>query len=306
MRERLFTTVPLTIIGSWMSARWPASWSNQSLVPAQQVASRISRLAPQRGRAKRVAFLGLALLGCQPIRGPHPADPRQTIAAYQRALTQDSPQTAYALLTPETQAALTRDRFVTLWGATAVERAEQREQLAAMSNSSASRSGSPLIPRLGLSLASDGLVRSELRLVADPRGTWRIAAPELTPVATATPEAAVRTLLDAIDGRNLGLLLRLLSAPTRQAVEEELQERAERLRAALAKGISTTVEPVPPTEPKRQPPGSATPGSSPTTGATAPVPRIEVTGDRARLQYDPRFFIELIREKDGWRIRDMN
>lgn len=237
-------------------------------------------------------MLALAPPGCQHLRGPYRADPQPTVSAYQRSLADDNPQAAYALLSPAAQAALPRERFTTLWGTTRLERADQREQLATLMSPRPNRPAARLIPQLTLSIAADSLVRSELQLAANSGGAWRITTPELSPVATATPEAALRALLDAIDGRNLALLLRLLSPATRQAVEDELQERAERLRAALAGAGSKAKE--------TSHPAAGSPPSGPTS------PRIEISGDRARLQYDQRYFIDLIREKDGWRIRDMN
>lgn len=275
-----------------MSALTPSDWSNQSLEPEASVSRPDRRRALGDVRRILVLFLGLTAVGCPPLRGPHRADPQPTVSAYQRSLEDDNPQAAYALLSPAAQAALPRERFTTLWGTTRVERADQREQLATLLSPRPNRPAARLFPQLTLSIAADSLVRSELQLAENSSGAWRITTPELSPVATATPEAALRALLDAIDGRNLALLLRLLSPATRQAVEDELQERAERLRAALAGAGSRPKE--------TSPPAAGSPPSGPTS------PRIEISGDRARLQYDQRYFIDLIREKDGWRIRDMN
>jgi hypothetical protein len=80
-------------------------------------------------------------------------------------------------------------------------------------------------------------------------------------------------LATAVEQRNYFAALRLLSRGERQAIELELRERVERLRSSLA---------------RRQ----ALP--------------IEVHGNRARYQYDPRFFIDLVREEAGWRVLDLN
>ena len=85
-----------------------------------------------------------------------------------------------------------------------------------------------------------------------------------------TPQEALRLLLLAAEQRNFSALLRILSSEQRQALEAQLSERIERLRAALLR------------------------------------PSIEVSGDRARIEYDPRFFIELTREGGSWRVTDLN
>ena len=289
MRERLFTTPPLTIIGCWMQRITPCTWSNQS-PPALTRWSGLTRPSTSRSPVAPVALLltVLSSLGCQPLQTARPADPRQTLDQYRRALASDNAQAAYDLLSPDAQTSVPRELFSNIWGSTKEERAEQQTQLATLDNQRTplDRPGARLIPLLRLSMSGGSLVPSELQLSAGPTGVWRVASPELAPLATTTPEGALRALLEALDGRNLALMLRLLSPATRQAVEDELQERADRLRAALAAGLSTPAD-----------------SSRPT---TVGPPRLEITGSRARLQYDQRFFIELVHEKDGWRVRDMN
>jgi hypothetical protein len=109
------------------------------------------------------------------------------------------------------------------------------------------------------------------RFVLGKPSAWRILDPDLQVVRAASPEAVLRLLLAAAEQRQYPALLRLLTRGERQSLEAELTERLERLRAHLSQG--------------------------------APV---ESTGERARLQYDPRFFIDLKREPEGWRIADFN
>lgn len=289
MRERLFTTAPLTIIGCWMQRTMPRTWSNQSPHALARTAGLMRQPTPRSPVMLPALLLCvMTALGCQPLQMVRPADPRQTLDQYRRALASDNAQAAYDLLSPDAQTSVPRELFTNVWGSTKEERAEQQTQLATLDSQRGhpDRQGARLIPLLRLSMSGGSLVPSELQLSAGPTGVWRVASPELAPLATTTPEGALRALLEALDGRNLALMLRLLSPATRQAVEDELQERAERLRAALAAGLGA------PSEPSRP--------------NTSSLPRLELTGNRARLQYDPRFFIELVREKDGWRVRDMN
>lgn len=289
MRERLFTTAPLTIIGCLMQRTMPRTWSNQSPHALARTAG-LTRPPTARSPLMLGALLlgVMTALGCHPLQRVRPADPRQTLDQYRRALASDNAQAAYDLLSPDAQTSVPRELFTNVWGSTKEERADQQTQLATLDSQRGhpDRQGARLIPLLRLSMSGGGLVPSELQLSAGPTGVWRVASPELAPLATTTPEGALRALLEALDGRNLALMLRLLSPATRQAVEDELQERAERLRAALAAGLGANSEPNRPN--------------------TSSLPRLELTGNRARLQYDQRFFIELVREKDGWRVRDMN
>ena len=99
---------------------------------------------------------------------------------------------------------------------------------------------------------------------------WQLSDANLRAVAAASPQDVLKMLLIAVEQRNYPALLRLLSTSERLALEAQLTERLERLRAALIK------------------------------------PTIEIKGDRARIEYDPRFFIDLVREGASWRIADLN
>jgi multisubunit Na+/H+ antiporter MnhB subunit len=92
-----------------------------------------------------------------------------------------------------------------------LERADQREQLSTLMSPRPNRPAARLIPQLTLSIAADSLIRSDLQLAANSDGAWRITTPELSPVATATPEAALRALLDAIEA--VGDFFERLDAP---------------------------------------------------------------------------------------------
>ena len=105
-----------------------------------------------------------------------------------------------------------------------------------------------------------------------------------------TPEAVLRLLLTAAEQRNYPALLRLLTKAERQSLEAELTERVERLRTSLARSSA--------------PPAPESPSG--TASGTASETTLKPAGDRTRIQYDPRFFIDLKREPEGWRIADFN
>ncbi len=100
---------------------------------------------------------------------------------------------------------------------------------------------------------------------------WRLGTTALGEARATTPEEALRAFARAVEERRFDQLLGLLAEPLRGEVERQLRERIERLQAALQKGAA-----------------------------------IEVNGDRARLQYDPRFRLDLRRQDGQWRIFDLN
>lgn len=259
---------------------------------------------------------GLGAGACAP-RPPLAAPPIKTLTRYREALEHDDPKAAYALMTNAAQQALPYDQFAQQWQETQAERAAQAAELhqllqrdrdpsrrpksgepakpgGPVHSGGSTRSGRPG-PPLGsapsapdLASTAPGLrVRAVVtlpqgaqlvlapvsaeRFLADRSSAWRVLDPDLQVIRAQTPEAALRLLIAAAEQRNYPALLRLLTKSERQSLEAELSERLERLRSTLSRG---------------QP--------------------IETTGERARIQYDPRFFIDLKREQDGWRISDFN
>lgn len=224
-------------------------------------------------------LLPLLIGGC--LSGGHrrgvgsesPADAsRQTLVAYREALRRDDPASAYLLMAPAVKGRTTYEQFVAQWRATQPERLAQLKLLSGEHGPAASPN------QLALQ-ALVSLPQGTALLLVPPSGQiqsgWLIADPDLSTVHAETPEQVLRLLIDAVEQRNYFALLRLLSASERQALEGELKERIERLRASMS---------------RRQ----------------AAPQLLEVRGDRAHYQYDPRFFVDLVREKDGWRVLDLN
>ena len=262
---------------------------------------RRTRSKSQAGRLGAFAawlLLTVCTVACTPSR--HDVPLAQTLRAYRQALRNNQAAAAFGLLSNQQQSGQSIDQFAMQWDASRVERAAQlalldaAQPLGQQVRETAGMSSIVYGTRIGFASAS--APSGELVLSATASGRWRIASAGLLAPDTATPEAALRNLLAALDQRSFSAVFRLLSAPTRQAVEEELRERAERLRSALQAATAPTGSPSP-----RSPASSNPSPSPPTTGM-----RIEVQGNRARIYYDPRFFIDLVREPEGWRIRDMN
>lgn len=302
------------------------------LLPARPLAARpwAKRLAAARprlcGRSERSGLVrlavGLAFLvgvgtgaGCTHGRAPQAA--LDTLAAYREALRRDDAGAAYALLATPLTRSISRDEFFTRWKETKAERAAQLAQLDGLRGREPAPGGAGL--ELGAALPlPDGSELNLLEVAESGRREWRLLQPEPSPPAADTPLAALQQLLRAVEQRDYHAILLLLGQKERQALESELNERADRLRAALATLAAQAriaeseaaqtrdrnkdgqnkdgrdnkdkrpllTQSLPPDAPAELPGSSSTPGLA-----------IEVTGDRARLRYDPRFFVELRREQ---------
>jgi hypothetical protein len=246
--------------------------------------------------AQHLLLLALLCIGaCAPATADTSLD--ATLRRYRQALRSNHAQAAYDLLSLDQQAQRDKDLFAQIWAARDAERAVQLNALSSFLPSDPRKGSAQVRTDLRLNLSGPGSPPVELLLATDRDGHWRLSHAGLAAPSTDTPEAALRGLLRAMEQRSFSAIFRLLSLQTRQAVEEELRERIERLRAALQVRAPPRISS--PTTRQNAEPKSASPPSS-------QEMRIEIQGSHARIQYDPRFFIDLVREADGWRIRDMN
>lgn len=98
---------------------------------------------------------------------------------------------------------------------------------------------------------------------------WRIVAGVGGGVDAPTPRDAIRGLVKALESKNFSAFLKLMSSERRKQFLKEINLRLEKLKANVDRDI-------------------------------------EVTGNRARLQYDPRFWIMLLKENGAWRVVEFN
>jgi hypothetical protein len=94
---------------------------------------------------------------------------------------------------------------------------------------------------------------------------WRVEDEITSPLMTSTPAETLRAFVRAVEERDFDAAMRLLARPLRESVEKEIKDRVSKLRQALDR-------------------------------------EIEVSGGRARLQYDARSKVELVNEDGHWRI----
>jgi hypothetical protein len=106
-------------------------------------------------------------------------------------------------------------------------------------------------------------------LARDPDG-WRLSATRPLEPGGDTPEDALRRLVAAVEARDFDALVGLLAEPLRQTLEQALSDRLGRLKSALNRAA------------------------------------IESSGSHARVRYDTRYHLDLVRENGRWRVADFN
>ena len=104
---------------------------------------------------------------------------------------------------------------------------------------------------------------------------WTVQEGMTQSLETASPTDALRAFIHAIESRDYPSVMKLVSRSMRETIEREIEERLTRL-----KKITTTPNKL--------------------------APALEVTGNKARLQYDRQYKIELIRESGEWKILDFD
>lgn len=256
-----------------------------------------SHLPTSLPRRRKLSPLALPLIvaglgAC--ARGHSEPSLTQTLLRYQTALQSNDHAGAYAMLSPEQQAAIPSTRFADQWNASGPERNSQLAQLKTiLSTGLATAPPQPALRSVRVNIRSASSPPVELAMSTSAGGGWQVARPSLTTPNIQTPVAALRGLVQALERLSFTSVLRLFSTQARQTLEQELRERVERMQAALQKLEAAQDAP--------SLVGSAQDAHQPAAGIA-----IEVLGNRARIQYDPRFFVEFVREADGWRVRDLN
>lgn len=126
-------------------------------------------------------------------------------------------------------------------------------------------------------LAKPVTARALLSFPAGPRAhltlergsEWKIEEGIAVAPQAATPIEAIRAFIRAVEQRSYETVMRTLVKSVRENIERDINERMSKLKAALNQ-------------------------------------EIEVNGNKARLQYDPKFKIELMNEDGQWKILDLD
>jgi hypothetical protein len=98
---------------------------------------------------------------------------------------------------------------------------------------------------------------------------WRVDSGVSVGFSASSPRDAVLALVRAVEARNLNAFMKTLTKQRREGLNREITQRLEKIRANLDRAF-------------------------------------EVTGNRARLQYDPKYWIMLVKENGVWRVLEFN
>ena len=215
----------------------------------------------------RLVALGLIVALGLPACAHRPEEPAATMASFGAALARSDLRGAYQLTSVAFQRRMPYDAFVAQLTAAGAEPAALGQRLVVESTA--------VVPRVEVTLE----LGEQVPLVLEG-GRWRIDGPPYEAWGQATPRAAVRTFIRAVDARRYDIVLRLVPDRYRAGLS------ADRLRAFWE--------------------GDQREGHQALLArirAAAQAPLTE-TGDEARLSVAPDRVVKLVREAGRWKIED--
>ena len=203
---------------------------------------------------------GLGLAACGGPGGPSsPAS--EGVRAYVRALRAKDPGNAYSLLSSDARRKLSFDEFALQWKQSEKEREWQAKVL------EDSLRGNPDVGERAMISFPDGkLVQLERE-----GALWRLESELVSRSRAKRPRDAIRLFADAIDQRDIGRILGVLTQRRRDGIQRQVE--------GFVSGIGKRIN-----------------------------EKVEEAGDRAELRWDEngiRYRIVLRKEDDEWRIDDI-
>jgi hypothetical protein len=203
--------------------------------------------------AAGLLLLACAGAGCAPARVP---DPRDALTAYSAAAARGDSGAIYGMLTASSQRARTREELERMLADERAELAEQGRELA--------RADVRVEATARLRFADGEEAALELR-----EGRYAVTAAGALPGGARTPEGALEQLRKVLARRSYAGLMRVLSQPTRAAIENDLR--------TLVDGLS---------DPQALP--------------------VQLGGDAAVVQVPGGHQVKLRREGGIWRVEDFD
>mgnify|MGYP001765074562 CR=1 FL=1 len=157
-----------------------------------------------------IAVMILGLAGCATAGANRPAT--DGVRALVEALRANDPKRAYGLLSDDARRRLSYDAFAAEWAASEKERAWQVVAL---------EEGLRGSPNAGERATVDAGGKSQLNLVRQD-SAWKLETPLIAQAAATRPRDLVRMLAAAVQRRDLGAILNLLSGRRRDGMSEQL------------------------------------------------------------------------------------
>ncbi|HSY38405.1 MAG TPA: hypothetical protein VLA79_02720 [Polyangia bacterium] len=215
----------------------------------------------------RLTALGLMVALGLTACAHRPEEPAATMASFGAALTRGDLRAAYQLTSAAFQRRMPYEAFAAALTAAGSEPAALGQRLVAEAGATA--------PRVAVTLE----LGEEVPLVLEG-GRWRIDGPVYEAWGQATPRAAIRTFIRALDAHRYDIVLRLVPDRYRAGMSTDRLrafwegERRDEHQALLARVRAAAQGPI--TE----------------------------TGDEARLSVAPDRVVRLVHEAGQWRIED--
>ena len=210
----------------------------------------------------RLASFVVALAACGGPTGPR-APASDGVRTYIAALRSNDAHAAYDLLAGDARKQVSFEEFATQWKQTQTERARQAQEL------EDSLKGTPDVGERALVRYSDG---KSVEVEREGRN-WRLDSELVSRSHARYPIDAVRIFADAIERRDIGAVLGVLTERRRDGLTHQIQG----VLSGLGRRITSS--------------NIDTPGN-----------------DRAELRWDEngvRYRIVLRREQDDWRVDDI-
>jgi hypothetical protein len=177
--------------------------------------------------ASRWLGVVLAVAACGGVAGPvSPA--ADGVRAYVRALRDNDPREAYALLSADTRKRVSFDEFALAWKQSDKERAWQARVL------EDSLKGNPDVGERALINFSDGKL---VQLEREGK-TWRLESELVSRSRAKQPRDAIRLFAEAIAGRDIGGVLHVLT----QRRRDGLTKQVEGFVAGIGKRINDRID----------------------------------------------------------------
>jgi len=224
--------------------------------------------------------LPLALLvGCRPPP-VEPTGPRESLAAYARALDEGRAGDAYRLLSDDARRQVSLDAFTRMVK-------ESPDDVREIARSLVRPSGAPLVT--ARVQAPTGEV---LELVYE-HGDWKVDGLQLDRYGQSTPRQAIEGFLRAYERKRFDVILRYVP-------EAELEGRAE--------GWSTSRDPLTATMLEKAwtgPQKDAIESTVQAIRAALPTATIEETDNRAAMTYGTGGTVSFVRERGSWKLANL-